>query len=48
MSDKIEKSLLDVDFAALTARKFSPSPAAWEASVVTPKPAIHGHLKTGH
>src|SRR5215471_18473999 len=34
MSDKIEKSLLDIDFAALTARKFSPSPAAWEDQVL--------------
>jgi len=34
MSDKIEKSLLDVDFAALTARKFFPSPAAWEDQVL--------------
>jgi glycosidase len=34
MSEKIEKSLLDIDFAALTARKFNPSPAAWEDQVV--------------
>src|SRR5271167_1739245 len=34
MSEKIEKSLLDVDFAALTARKFNPSPAAWEDQVL--------------
>jgi glycosidase len=34
MSEKIEKSLLDIDFAALTARKFNPSPAAWEDQVL--------------
>src|SRR5208337_2420284 len=34
MSEKIEKSLLDIDFAALTARKFNPSPAAWEDEVL--------------
>ncbi len=33
MSEKIEKSLLDIDFAALTARKFNPSPAAREDQV---------------
>src|SRR3974390_2013753 len=33
-SEKIEKSLLDVDFAALTARKYTPSPAAWEDQVL--------------
>ena len=30
MSSPIEKSLLDIDFASLTRRTFSPSPAAWE------------------
>src|SRR5271166_5901529 len=34
MSEKIEKSLLDIDFAALTARKYTPSPAAWEDQVL--------------
>src|SRR6516165_7887282 len=34
MSEKIEKSLLDIDFAALTARTYSPSPAAWEDQVL--------------
>ncbi|HXY49267.1 MAG TPA: alpha-amylase family glycosyl hydrolase [Terriglobales bacterium] len=34
MSEKIEKSLLEIDFAALTARKFTPSPAAWEDQVL--------------
>jgi glycosidase len=34
MSEKIEKSLLDIDFAALTARKYAPSPAAWEDQVL--------------
>src|SRR5271168_3321496 len=30
MAETIEKSLLDLDFASLTRRKFTPSPAAWE------------------
>jgi glycosidase len=30
MSSNIEKSLLDIDFAALTRGPFTPSPAAWE------------------
>src|SRR5271157_4186437 len=34
MSEEIEKSLLDIDFAALTARKFNLSPAAWEDQVL--------------
>ena len=34
MSEQIEKSLLDIDFAAVTARKFTPSPAAWEDQVL--------------
>src|SRR5215470_1863644 len=34
MSDRIEKSLLDIDFASLTRRSFTPSPAAWEDQVL--------------
>src|SRR5262252_1151479 len=34
MSEKIEKSLLDIDFAALTARTYTSSPAAWEDQVL--------------
>jgi len=34
MTETIEKSLLDVDFASLTRRTFSPSPAAWEDQVL--------------
>jgi glycosidase len=34
MAEKIEKSLLDLDFAGLTQRKFTPSPAAWEDQVL--------------
>jgi glycosidase len=34
MSSPIEKSLLDIDFASLTRRTFSPSPAAWEDQVL--------------
>jgi glycosidase len=34
MAEKIEKSLLDLDFASLTRRKFTPSPAAWEDQVM--------------
>ena len=30
MPSEIEKSLLDIDFGALTRRTFTPSPAAWE------------------
>ena len=34
MPEGIEKSLLDLDFAALTRRTFTPSPAAWEDQVL--------------
>jgi glycosidase len=34
MVEKIEKSLLEVDFASLTRRTFTPSPAAWEDQVL--------------
>ncbi len=34
MTEEIEKSLLDIDFASLTRRKFTPSPAAWEDQVL--------------
>jgi glycosidase len=34
MAETIEKSLLEVDFASLTRRKFTPSPAAWEDQVL--------------
>jgi glycosidase len=34
MTEKIEKSLLELDFAALTQRKYTPSPAAWEDQVL--------------
>jgi glycosidase len=34
MSEPIEKSLLDLDFAALRRRTFKPSPAAWEDQVL--------------
>src|SRR5215472_14846617 len=34
MTEKIEKSLAELDFAALTRRTFTPSPAAWENQVV--------------
>ena len=34
MSSPIEKSLLDIDFASLTGRAFTPSPAAWEDQVL--------------
>src|SRR6201988_1877318 len=34
MTKEVEKSLLDLDFAALTRRKFTPSPAAWEDQVL--------------
>ena len=34
MTKEVEKSLLDLDFAALTRRTFTPSPAAWEDQVL--------------
>jgi hypothetical protein len=34
MVENIEKSLLDLDFASLTRRTFTPSPAAWEDQVL--------------
>src|SRR6187431_1341920 len=34
VTSAIEKSLLDIDFAALTRRSFTPSPAAWEDQVL--------------
>ena len=34
MKRQVEKSLLDVDFAALTRGPFTPSPAAWEDHVL--------------
>ena len=34
MEEKIEKSLLELDFASLTRRTFTPSPAAWEDQVL--------------
>jgi glycosidase len=34
MAETIEKSLLELDFAALTRRTFTPSPAAWEDQVL--------------
>src|SRR5262249_45835 len=34
MAEKVEKSLLELDFASLTRRKFTPSPAAWEDQVL--------------
>jgi glycosidase len=34
MAETIEKSLLDLDFASLTRRTFTPSPAAWEDQVL--------------
>jgi glycosidase len=34
MSEEIEKSLLDIDFAALTAREYMSSPSAWEDQVL--------------
>src|SRR3974377_492880 len=33
-AEKIEKSLLDLDFASLARRTFTPSPAAWEDQVL--------------
>src|SRR5262245_4170173 len=34
MTEQIEKSLLELDFAGLTRRTFTPSPAAWEDQVL--------------
>ena len=34
MVERIEKSLLELDFASLTRRTFTPSPAAWEDHVL--------------
>ena len=34
MVENIEKRLLEVDFATLTRRTFTPSPAAWEDQVL--------------
>jgi YHS domain-containing protein len=34
MADTIEKSLVDLDFASLTRRTFTPSPAAWDDQVL--------------
>jgi glycosidase len=34
MTEKIEKSVLEFDFASLTRRTFTPSPAAWEDQVL--------------
>ncbi len=34
MSDQVQKSLLDIDFAQLTRGRFTPSPAAWEDQVL--------------
>ena len=34
MAEIIEKSLLEVDFASMTQRTFTPSPAAWEDQVL--------------
>src|ERR1700757_126617 len=34
MAEPIERSLLELDFAALTRRSFTPSPAAWEDQVL--------------
>src|SRR5690242_5221444 len=34
MVERIEKSLLELDFASLTRRTFTPSPAAWEDQVL--------------
>src|SRR5208337_5609307 len=34
MIEMIEKSLLELDFASLTRRTFTPSPAAWEDQVL--------------
>jgi glycosidase len=34
MTERIEKSLLEIDFGSLTRRTFTPSPAAWEDQVL--------------
>jgi hypothetical protein len=34
MAERIERSLLELDFASLTRRTFTPSPAAWEDQVL--------------
>ena len=34
MAERIETSLLDIDFASLRRRTFTPSPAAWEDQVL--------------
>ena len=34
MAEKIEKSVLELDFTSLTRRTFTPSPAAWEDQVL--------------
>jgi hypothetical protein len=34
MTETIEKSLLELDFASLTQRTFTPSPAVWEDQVL--------------
>jgi glycosidase len=34
MTNEIERSLLDIDFASLTRRTYTPSPAAWEDQVL--------------
>ena len=34
MAESIEKSLLELDFASLARRTFTPSPAAWEDQVL--------------
>jgi hypothetical protein len=34
MTEQIEKSLLEIDFASLSRRTFTPSPAAWEDQVL--------------
>jgi glycosidase len=34
MGEMVEKSLLELDFASLTRRKFTPSPSAWEDQVL--------------
>jgi hypothetical protein len=34
MAETVERSLLDLDFASLTRRTFTPSPAAWEDQVL--------------
>jgi glycosidase len=34
MTERVERSLLEIDFASLTRRRFTPSPAAWEDLVL--------------